>query len=106
MKEIFLRSVIALLLLSAFSLAGYAQGGSASSISGVIVDSSGGVIPGAEVAIKNTATGAEAKTITADNGTFSIPLLPPGTYTATVTVPARSEAFMPSTTIRVKPKAP
>ncbi len=86
MKEIVLRSVIALLLLSAFSIAGYAQGGSASSISGVIVDSSGGVIPGAEVKVKNNSTGAEYNAITAENGTFLIPALSSGTYTATVSM--------------------
>jgi len=86
MKQIAFRSVAALLLLSAFSLTGLAQGGSASSLSGVIVDSTGAVIPGVEVKVKNNATGAEYQTITAANGTFSVPALSSGTYTATVSM--------------------
>ena len=64
-----------------------AQSGANSSLAGVVVDQSGGVIPGADVTVKNDATGAEAHSITAENGTFFIPALSAGTYTATVSVP-------------------
>src|SRR5262245_38412556 len=62
----------------------YAQGGATSSISGTVADASGLVIPGAEVTVKNNATGAEATSVTAENGTFSVPALNAGTYTVTV----------------------
>ena len=52
-----------------------------------MVDSSGGVIPGAEVVVKSNATQAEFKTISSENGTFTIPALSAGTYIATVSVP-------------------
>jgi hypothetical protein len=65
----------------------YAQGGGAlSSITGTVVDQSGGVIPGADVSLKNAATGAEFKAVTSESGTFSIPALDAGTYTATVSM--------------------
>jgi hypothetical protein len=84
-----------MLLLATVSLTSYAQGGgSTSSLSGVVVDASGGVIPGAEVLVKNNATGAEYKTIAVDNGTFSIPALSPGTYTATISVPNFKQAII------------
>jgi len=86
MKKIMIRSFAALILLWATSLIGYAQGGSTTSLTGVVVDASGGVIPGAEVKVRNDATGTEFNTITAENGTFSVPALGSGTYTATVSM--------------------
>jgi hypothetical protein len=88
MKQNIFRLCLAIFLVAAVGGYGYGQGGGmTSSISGVVVDASGGVIPGAEVTVKNNATGGESKTITANNGTFSIPALGAGIYTATVTVP-------------------
>src|SRR5262245_3297185 len=64
----------------------YAQGGATSSISGVVVDPNGGVIPGATVVVKNAATGTAFDTITNTTGTFSVPALDAGTYSVTVTL--------------------
>ncbi len=87
MKHNIWKFVFVLLLVAAAGSIGYAQGGASSSLSGTVVDQSGGVIPGAEVLVHNDATGAEATAITAANGTFSIPALSAGSYTATVSVP-------------------
>jgi len=94
MKLSFFRLAAMVLLIAAASFPGYAQGGASSAINGLVVDQSGGVIPGADVAIKNDATGTEYRTITADNGTFAIPSLSAGTYTATVTVPNFKQAIV------------
>ncbi len=61
------------------SLAGVAQvaGGT---ISGTVTDPSGAVIQGAEVAVRNTATGILRSLITNDSGFFSAPNLAPGPY--------------------------
>jgi hypothetical protein len=88
------------LLLLSLSMAaagwtGYAQGGgSSTSLNGVVIDQTGATIPGVEVAVKNNATGAEAKAITSENGTFSIPFLTPGVYTATVTMTSFKQAVV------------
>jgi hypothetical protein len=110
MKSCLTRLLSAMFILSLISAIAFAQGGGmTSSISGVVVDQSGGVIPGADIVVKNTSTGGEFKTISSDNGTFSIPALSSGIYTATVTVPnfkvavykdIRLEAGVPAT-IRV-----
>jgi len=63
-----------------------AQGGASSSIAGVVVDASGGIIPGADVVAKNKATSAESKTVSSDQGTFTIPALNVGTYTVQVSL--------------------
>jgi hypothetical protein len=65
----------------------FGQGGTAtSSLSGVVVDAGGGVIPGATVVVKNNATGIINTVVTGSTGTFSVPALPIGTYTVTVTL--------------------
>jgi len=87
MKHFAFRLVFALLLSAMVSCLGFAQGGASSALNGTVVDQSGGVIPGAAVSVRNDATGAEYKAITAENGTFLIPSLTAGTYTATVSVP-------------------
>jgi hypothetical protein len=57
-----------------------AQGASAgSSITGVVVDTAGGVVPGASVTVKNNATGVTFEAVTNTAGTFAIPTLDAGT---------------------------
>ena len=64
----------------------FAQGGATSSISGTVIDSGGGVIPGATVVVKNNASGTTFNTVTNSAGTFSVPALDAGTYTVTVSL--------------------
>ena len=88
MKHSVLRwTVIALVLLAGITPAAYAQGGgTTTSLTGTVVDTSGAVIPGADVKVKNAGTGAEFTAVSSEHGTFSIPALPPGTYTVTVSL--------------------
>ncbi|MBE3087521.1 MAG: carboxypeptidase regulatory-like domain-containing protein, partial [Chloroflexi bacterium] len=62
----------------------YAQGGATSTLSGVVVDTSGGVVPGADIIVKDVATGAVFNAVSGGNGAFTIPAIPPGTYTVTI----------------------
>ena len=66
---------------------GYAQGGTTSTISGSVVDSSGGVVPGAAVVATHVATGITTETVSNVDGLFSFPGLNIGTYTVTVSLP-------------------
>ena len=80
---------ITLLLLAALLLVppgAFAQGSTTSTISGIVVDSGGLVIPGADVTIKHNATGVTQSTVTNSQGVFSFPGLNIGTYTVTVTL--------------------
>ncbi len=64
-----------------------AQGGGATtSLSGTVTDTSGAVIPGANVVVKNTGTAAENEAVTNEAGYFTVPALNPGTYSVTVTL--------------------
>ncbi|PYQ79747.1 MAG: hypothetical protein DMG01_07990, partial [Acidobacteria bacterium] len=80
----FLWTLVAASLLLGTASSTFAQGSFTSSLSGTVVDSSGGVIPGADVKVRNNGTGEEYNAVTATNGTFSIPALLPGNYRVTV----------------------
>ncbi len=54
------------------------------SIEGTVVDSSGGVLPGATVTVTNPATGVTRTTVSDADGLFRVPLLPVGTYKVAV----------------------
>ncbi len=54
-------------------------------ILGTVTDPSGAVLPGAKVTVKNTGTGLERTTETSADGSYSLPELPIGTYSVTVT---------------------
>ena len=72
---------------------GFAQG-SNQSLSGVVVDSGGGVIPGATVVAKNTATAQTFEVISNESGVFAIPGIAVGTYSVTVTLPGFKTAVL------------
>jgi len=75
-------------LLGALSAApALAQGtGGTTSLNGVVVDSQGGVLPGATVEIKNAATGVTETVVSNTAGAFSIPGLSPGLYVVSVSL--------------------
>ncbi len=84
MKHPFLTLISLITLVAVFTMPVFGQGSSASSLSGSVADPTGAMIPGANVTVKNNATGAEFKAVTAGNGTFSIPALDDGTYHVTI----------------------
>lgn len=60
---------------------------STSSITGLVQDPSGAVIPDAKVVGRNEATGMTYETLTTAAGTYGLHSLPPGRYSLTVTHP-------------------
>ena len=66
-------------LCTVLCLAASAQENTAT-ITGQALDSSGAVVPGARVVARNVLTGLERQTLTNETGTYTIPLLPVGTY--------------------------
>src|SRR5262245_56415641 len=68
-----------LALVSPHAVAAQSQATTAE-INGRITDAQGGVLPGATVTVKSTATGYTREVVTNEEGVFSIPLLPPGEY--------------------------
>ena len=78
-------SLTSITLLLLFSLTAFGQ--VSSSISGIVTDPNGAVVPGATVLVKQPATGAEFSTTTAANGAYTVPSLGAGIYTVNVSAP-------------------
>lgn len=89
-----LNAVLMGLAVALISTSAFAQGSATSAISGVVVDSAGGVIPGATVSATNDATAGVSKAVTAANGTFTIPALNVGRYTLTVELQGFKKAVL------------
>src|SRR4051794_12515565 len=53
---------------------------STATVQGVVTDESGAVMTGAQVVVRNTATGIERTTETDSSGNFQVAALPVGTY--------------------------
>lgn len=85
MRIIVVRLMALVCLFVAGSVLSNAQVSPSGSITGTIQDPNGAVVVGATIVAKSTATGQEFKATTADNGTYTIPNVPPGSYTVTVT---------------------
>src|SRR5216683_2714589 len=77
-----LRLLVVFVLLSTAMLVGQTFRGT---ILGTVTDPSGAVVAGATVKVKNVATGLERTTATSGDGSYSVPELPIGTYSVTVT---------------------
>jgi hypothetical protein len=75
--------LLSVLLLPVLSLTALAQSGT-SSLQGSVSDSTGAVIPGAKVALTNTATGVTLEAQTDTTGNYSFPTIPPGHYNISV----------------------
>ena len=80
---------------------GLAQDASTGALRGVIIDSSGGRLAGANVVLINTATGFRYSTETDASGEFVFQLLPPGDYSARATAPGMSPQLSPKLQVAV-----
>lgn len=83
--------LLSLAFFSSFSNSVYAQGATAT-LSGVVLDQTGAVIPGASIAVISIAQGFQRTTNTNEEGIFVVPLLPPANYT----VKAEHDGFTPA----------
>jgi Carboxypeptidase regulatory-like domain len=94
-----LPTVVVTAMLASVSAAAFAQGSFFTSLSGTVVDSSGAVIPGATVKIRNNGTGEEVNTVSGTQGEFAAASLPGGTYSVTVSLMGFKTAVLNSVTL-------
>ena len=75
-------AVFAILLATVSALPAHSQSATGS-IEGIVLDSSGAVLPGVTVTAVHRDTGASRSTVSDESGLFRLPLLPVGTYEVT-----------------------
>ena len=75
------------------------------SLFGSVSDPNGAVVAGANVTVKNNATGAERSTVAKDNGTFTFTALEPGKYSVTVEASGFKRSVAPGVDVAVSTQA-
>ena len=86
MKHRLMRVIAPLLCLATITSATMAYGQVTTSLSGTVADTSGAVLPGADVVAKADETGTTFTAVTNERGLFHIPGMPIGRYTVTVSL--------------------
>ena len=94
----FALSIIALLACVAF-MAPAASAQTNGQISGAVTDQAGAAVAGATVTVRRPATGQTRVVQTTDSGTYTVPDLPAGNYTVTVTRDGFRETVVSAVTV-------
>src|SRR5437899_2007158 len=84
LRRSFFRFLLTVALCAATSLAMYSQSTTDGAIGGSVTDQYQGLVPNAEVAVRNTETNMEGNAVTDEAGGFRIVQLRPGPYVVTV----------------------
>src|SRR5689334_23786981 len=79
------RLVLLLLVISLIANAVPAQVTTSGRLSGVVKDAQGALVPKAQIVAKNDQTQGEYKTVANDEGEWTIPSIPNGVFTVTIT---------------------
>lgn len=87
---------VVLLLMISVSCAS-AQQGSSAALNGTVTDTTGAVVPSAQVVATDIATGVKTNAVTTGAGVYTFPSLPPGAYKVT----ASAQGFRPATIVNV-----
>jgi len=104
MRNWLLSSAVLLVVLVAFGGSALAQMDTGT-ITGVLRDQQGAVLPGATVTIRNVATGVSTVTKTNDDGTYQALGLIPGIYSVEATAQGFGPAKNPAVEVHVKTRA-
>src|SRR5438093_1556911 len=81
-----IRSLLAIVCLSVFTLAAFAQT-DRGTLTGTVSDTTGAVIPGVAIEAKNVQTGAVYQAGSSETGNYTLAQLPAGTYELSATLP-------------------
>ncbi len=95
----------AMLLVIAIGVRGASAQITAATVSGVVADETGGVLPGVDVTLKNVDTGLTRSIVTAGDGSYNIPGLPPGLYDARASLAGFTSAVRSGISLAVSQQA-
>ena len=79
----------------------FGQGAGTASISGRVLDASGAAVPSASVVVKNTGTSATQTAVSDDQGRYTVPDLPIGSYQIEVSKPGFQNSVRTGITLSV-----
>ncbi|HEY1965970.1 MAG TPA: carboxypeptidase-like regulatory domain-containing protein, partial [Acidobacteriaceae bacterium] len=82
-----------------------AQNISTAQLNGTVHDPSGAVVPGAVITIEDVSKGFSRTTTSDGEGNYQMVLLPPGTYTVTVTSPGFNKLVEPNVILTIGEQA-
>ena len=80
-------SLLLLLTMATWAALSWGQSGSTGALTGTVSDPTGAVIPGVTVTATNSGTNQARSAVTADDGVYRIPLLDPGIYRVSFSLP-------------------
>lgn len=80
-------SILLAAILLLFAGDAFAQGGGNAAITGTVTDPSGAVVSGAQVTVTQQSTSVKRTTTTNASGAYTIPSIPPATYSVTFEAP-------------------
>src|SRR5881227_828944 len=96
-----LRTTLWLVLLACISSTALMAQANSGSLSGVVTDPNGALVPGARVVATNTSSGLRAETVTSDGGLYVFPSLPVGFYDVSVEIAGFKKVTQSNIEIRV-----
>ena len=102
-NQITLFAILVHLVFLPFCLSTFAQSPLAT-VFGTVRDQTGGMLEGVQIEMREESTGAARSTLSVKNGTFIIPVLPPGRYTATATLAEFKKGIIKNVTLSVGDK--
>jgi hypothetical protein len=80
---------------------GFAQTSDTGAIAGEVTDPAGSVVPDSQIKVTNLGTGAMRTAVSGHNGSYSVPLLPPGEYRVEISKAGFRLVSYPSITVVV-----
>ena len=87
------------LLLGLLAQPARGQSTAAGTLTGIVTDANGGILPGVAVTVSQPETGLTRTGVTGSQGEWTIPTLPPGTYTVTFELASFKKLVRPSVTV-------
>ena len=87
------------LTVAMLAMPSYAQTSTSGTVVGTVTDPTGAVVPNAEVTLRNAGTNETLTRGANETGTFTVPNVPPGVYTVSVTAKGFRTTTIPNLTI-------
>ena len=99
MNKALLKPLAALAVVALCGAMAFAQ--TTGALSGTVTDQTGAVVSGATIVVVNNDTGVEHTVQSSDGGTFTVPALPAGTYTVTITASSFKKSIVQDVKVNV-----